>query len=239
MSEMHDDWGVTATYDMRRRDEAAALVERALAAIYSARTGSGATKADTQWRARSQRVNCAFAVDAARGGVIDAVTQWLSAKASAGPAQNARAAAERVAKLADEIASLQHSLAEATGALRFERTTNTGREIADAAYLAEAALREALPALRFAGEAAIRMKELAPADARGRAGLAGSLREAPPDEALALSLVHLWASHGLSAAGGRAGDGLDAFLSELLGDKAAEKAITKARNSASTKICTP
>lgn len=227
------EWEISAAFDVGHEAEAKAQVAAAWAQIE--RAAPGFPKVDAKRRSRADRL----ARIGDHGILVGIVAQWLSAKARASAAPDARSAAERVAMLAEEVEALQRQLAEAAAALRYAAKNTAGEKVADLSYLAEASLREALPALRYAAECAREMGEHMPSGARGRAGVVGALREAPPDDALALDLANLWTKCGLSVDGGEDGDGLDRFLAGILGEGAARKALTNAREILSTKNRAP
>lgn len=81
--------------------------------------------------------------------------------------------------------------------------------------------------------------EYLPENTRGRSGIVGAIRDAPPDEALALNLARHWILRGLTLNGGNDGDGLDRFLECVLGVVSAKKALTKARRDLSSESGDP
>lgn len=229
MAEQSQNWEIVTAFDADLEAKAAEVVANAWARIEPGYPGNPKVHAKRLSRAmRLGRLGN-------HGVLVGIVAQWLSAKARSSAASGAKAAADRVAQLADEIALLERHLAEAAAALRYEQLTDDGVEVADQAYLAAAALREALPSISFAQEAARAIQAHLPAGARGRSGVVGALREAPPDDALAFDLASLWTACGLSTEGGEDGDGLDRFLSGVLDEHAARKSLVNARARMSTK----
>jgi hypothetical protein len=223
------EWELTARYDYEIWGEAEVLVGQALGAIEDAYSVP-AVHAKRQERARRLRRL------GDKSMLVSIVAQWLSAKARAAAVPEAQATIEKVAALAMEVKSLQEQLEKLARALRYEITTEQGAAFADYSDIAAASLAEVLPELQFAGDAVRKMKPLAPTRARGRAGLVGALREAPPDDALARNVCQLWIACGLTTDGGEGGDGIDRFLESILGADTSKKALGKARATVKKKV---
>lgn len=230
MSEELPGWPIIASYDHAFVAEAEALTARALDGIEA--SAPNYPKTDAKRRERAKRLNRL----GDRCALVAIVAQWLSAKARSAAVPEARAAAERAALLAGEVAALQAQLARLAEALRYEGTTEAGEEVAGCAAVAASALSEALPSLRLAEDAARQMQDLMPTGARGRAGIVGALREASPDEAMAHACCRLWLACGLSTDGGEDGDGLDRFLEGLLGPDGSKRALGEARKAVKEKL---
>jgi hypothetical protein len=231
------DWSMTAVFDPRLLGQAEERVDNALAGIEAAAPVYPKANAKRQQRSkRLERLSDEGAPERGRSALIEIVAQWITAKDRAAAVPEARAAAERAALLAGEVAALQAQLARLAEALRYEGTTEAGEEVAGCAAVAASALSEALPSLRLAEDAARQMQDLMPTGARGRAGIVGALREASPDEAMAHACCRLWLACGLSTDGGEDGDGLDRFLEELLGADAARRALGAARKVVKEKL---
>lgn len=219
-----DDSMVSAAYDFNLTAQAEELAAKAMAGIE--KTAPGWPKIHEKRQRRERRLTRL----GDQSMIVAIIGQWLSAKQNASAIPDMRATIERVSRLADEVAQLQRQLAHASAALRYEATSEGKGDIAGSAYLAARSLAEALPALQFAREIAEDMSNLLPANVRGCSGIVGALRDAPPDEALAIALARYWIYCGLTYDGGNDGDDLDRFLDGILGEVTAKKALKKARN---------
>lgn len=224
---------VSAVNDFTLIEHAKKLTTRALEGIEDAAPGWPRIHEMRQCRARRlTRLGD-------HGMIVAFIAQWLSAKQYADAVPDVRGTIERVARLADEVAHLQQQLAQVSGTLRYEVTSGDREDVAGSAYVAARSLAEALPSLRFAQQVAEGIAEYLPENTRGRSGIVGAIRDAPPDEALALNLARHWILRGLTLNGGNDGDGLDRFLECVLGVVSAKKALTKARRDLSSESGEP
>jgi hypothetical protein len=225
-------------YDVRFESEAAALVEKAWEAIE--RTYTANAIIDQKRRARAKRVDDSK-LD--RQFLAQIVAQWLSACAEAkeakGVSAGALSAGHRVKILCDEVAEISRQLASLANALRFAEKGENGANVAGLAEVASAALKEAMQPIYLAQECARELIEQLPRRA-GKDGGLGALIDGSPDRAvsardwaLTASLARYWTACGLSLKSGDAGDGLDRFLSTIIGENASRKALAAARKSMS------
>jgi len=228
-----DEWEVVATHDLGFVDAATKTVASAI--IEVERGSPGFPRIHAKRQARTNRLHRAMPD---HGMIVAIVAQWLSAKHSQNTATAAKNAAQGVSRLADDVDDLRHKLSEIVDALRFAEKTEDGEDIAGYAGAATNAISEALPLLRLAQQAARSIDASMPTNAKGSAGVVGALRQAPPDEALAISLARYWRFCGLSLDGGEDGDGLDVVLENILGKSHARKVLTRARASLSIEIST-
>lgn len=222
---------ITAAYLPAHTEEAAALVSIAIEEVN--RGAPYHPKHHALRKERAGRFHKAF-VD--HSALIDCVAQWLSAKESARSVTEASKYVKRVHDITDEIERLRQQIDGLSQALRFERTSPKGHDMAGNAQVVAASLKEALAPLGFAREIAGEMLAEMPKDASGCKSIVGALREGPTNVGLAVALAEIWHFKGLNVDGGEdAGDGIDIFLASLIGNKRAETALTAARKFLSSK----
>lgn len=233
MIDSSEDTIVSAVFDFTLIEEAEKLTTKALDGIEDAAPGWPRVHKMRQCRARRLSRLGDHSI------IVALIAQWLSAKQSASAVSNMRETIKRVAGLADEVALLQQQLAQVSSALRYESLSGGAEDVAGSAFVAARSLAEALPVLRFAQEMAEGITKNLPEHTRGRSGIVGAIRDAPPDEALALALARRWILCGLTLKGGNNGDGLDRFLESVLGVVPAQKALRKARKDLSNESSKP
>jgi hypothetical protein len=223
--------GVSAVFDTRFEDRARALVQAAWTQIEKGYPGNPKVHAERMTRA--DRVRRAFRD---KEFLVSLVAQWLTSRGRIAERSNvvkvaeARAAADRIAALAEEVTQLQREMTALADGLRIMVQTEEGEDLVCYADFAAMALSEALPSLMRAQDPALEVRRLLPDDPKGTSGMVGKLRRCPPDRALAEALAVEWLRHGLTLAGGDAnGHGIDIFLVAIIGEKNAETELAHVR----------